>query len=77
MQCVAVSVGPIQRMLRLATVRIHTVAGPVFTTLPVADRDEAFALFERLADEAVDRAASDTSHRWGASAPRPESADAR
>ena len=77
MQSVAVSVGPIQRMLRLATVRIHTVSGPVFTTLPVADRDEAFALFERLADEAVDRAASDTSHHWGASAPRPESADAR
>lgn len=77
MQSVAVSVGPIQRMLRLATVRIHTVSGPVFTTLPVADRDEAFALFERLADEAVDRAASDTSHHWGASAPRPELADAR
>ena len=77
MQSVAVSVGPIQRMLRLATVRIHTVSGPVFTTLPVADRDEAFALFERLADEAVDRAASDTSHHWGVSAPRPESADAR
>ncbi len=77
MQSVAVSVGPIQRMLRLATVRIHTVSGPVFTTLPVADREEAFALFERLADEAVDRAASDTSHHWGASAPRTESADAR
>ena len=37
--------------------RIHTVAGPVVATLPVADRAEACALFERLADEAVERAA--------------------
>ena len=76
MQSVALSAGPVQRMLRLASVRIHTVAAPCHA-LPVADREEALALFERFADEAVDRAASDTSHRWGASAPRAESADAR
>lgn len=73
MQSVAVAAGPIARMLRLASVRVHTVAGPVTASLPVADRAEAFALFERLADEAVDRAVADTSDHWGV---RPEVADA-
>lgn len=83
MQSVAIHVGPVKRMLRLAAVRIHTVAGPVYATLPVADRENAAGLFERLAAEAVDRAARDTSHHWGAAgaagapAARPESADAR
>ena len=80
MQSVAIHVGPVKRMLRLAAVRIHTVAGPVYATLPVADRENADGLFERLAAEAVDRAARDTSHHWGAAgalAARPESADAR
>jgi putative membrane protein len=68
MQSVGVTAGPIERMLRLATVRIHTVAGPVSAVLPATDRDEAFVLFERLADEAVERAASDTTHHWRAEA---------
>lgn len=72
MQSVAVTVGPIQRMLRLASVRIHTVTGPVTAVLPIAERTDAAAFFELLADEAVERAANDTSHHWGT-----ESADAR
>jgi putative membrane protein len=72
MQSVAVTVGPIQRMLRLASVRIHTVTGPVTAVLPIAERADAAAFFELLADEAVERAANDTSHHWGT-----ESADAR
>lgn len=75
MQSIAVTVGPIERMLRLASVRIHTVTGPVTATLPIADRTEAVALFERLADEAVEQGASDTSHHWGARVPT-ESTDA-
>lgn len=66
MQSVARSVGPIERMLRLASVRIHTVTGPVTPVLPVVDQVEAEALFERLADESVERASADTSHHWGA-----------
>ncbi|MFE6965705.1 PH domain-containing protein [Agromyces sp. NPDC057679] len=66
MQSVALSVGPIDRWLRLAGVRLHTVTGPVSAMLPIVDRDEAERLFERLAEEAVDRAASDTTHHWGA-----------
>lgn len=73
MQSVAVAAGPVARMLRLASVRIHTVAGPVTASLPVADRAEAFALFEKLADEAVERAVADTSDHWGV---RTEVADA-
>jgi putative membrane protein len=76
MQSVAVSVGPLQRMLRLASVRIHTVTGPVTAVAPSLDRAEASDLFERLADQAIERAASDTSHHWGV-VPRPESAGAR
>ncbi|MFF2275564.1 PH domain-containing protein [Agromyces sp. NPDC058126] len=74
MQSVALSVGPIDRWLRLAGVRLHTVTGPVSAVLPIVDRDEAERLFERLAEEAVDRAASDTTHHWGAvaAAPAPE-----
>ncbi|WP_448005976.1 PH domain-containing protein [Agromyces bauzanensis] len=74
MQSVAVAAGPIARMLRLASVRIHTVAGPVTPNLSVVDRAEGFALFERLADDAVELAASDTSDHWGV---RSEAADAR
>ncbi|MBM7829492.1 putative membrane protein [Agromyces cerinus] len=66
MQSVALSVGPIERGLDLATLRLHTVTGPVSAVVPVADRAVATALFERLAREAIERAASDTSHHWGA-----------
>ncbi|QTX05565.1 PH domain-containing protein [Agromyces archimandritae] len=53
MQSVAVARGPLQRALRLAGVRVHTVAGPVTPELPAADELEAAALFERLAVDAV------------------------
>ncbi|GAA1753124.1 PH domain-containing protein [Agromyces humatus] len=66
MQSVAVSVGPIDRALDLAGIRLHTVTGPVSAVLPVVDRGEAMRLFERLSEEAVERAASDTTHHWGA-----------
>ncbi|AWB96254.1 hypothetical protein DCE93_11825 [Agromyces badenianii] len=71
MQSVALSVGPVERALDLATLRLHTVTGPVTAVLPVADRSEATALFEHLSHEAVERAASDTSHHWGAAATSP------
>lgn len=66
MQSVAISVGPLDRWLRLAGIRLHTVTGPVSAVLPIVDRAEAERLFDRLAAEAVDRAASDTTHHWGA-----------
>lgn len=71
MQSVAVSVGPIDRALDLAAIRLHTVTGPVSAVLPVVDRAEAMRLFERLSEDAVERAASDTTHHWGAAAVGP------
>ncbi|SFR84348.1 putative membrane protein [Agromyces sp. CF514] len=64
-QSVALSRGPVRRMLRLASVRVHTLAGPVTVELPVVDADEAALLFERLAADAVVWAGADESHHWG------------
>jgi putative membrane protein len=68
MQSVAIEVGPVRRALGLAALRVHTVAGPVTAVVPVVARSEADAAFERLAHEAVVRAAGDHSERWGAPA---------
>jgi putative membrane protein len=68
MQSVAIEVGPVRRALGLASLRVHTVAGPVSAVVPVAGRVEADAAFERVAHEAVVRAADDHSERWGESA---------
>lgn len=68
MQSVAVSAGPIDRALRLAKLRLHTVTGPVNPVVPAIDRAEAEQAFERFAHEAVDRAAVDTTHHWGTAA---------
>lgn len=64
LQSVAIEQGPVRRMLRLASARLHTVTGPVFGTLSVVAVDEAPRLFERVARGAVESATSDTSHRW-------------
>jgi putative membrane protein len=64
LQSVGVSQGPVQRMLRLASATLHTVAGPVAATLSVLDAGEAVALFDRVAAGAVESAHLDTSHHW-------------
>ena len=66
LQSVAVQRGPLRRMLRLSSLRLHTVTGPVTATLPVIDEASATAAFDAVAREAVERAALDTSHHWGA-----------
>ncbi|HZK58461.1 MAG TPA: PH domain-containing protein, partial [Cryobacterium sp.] len=68
LQSVGIDQGPVRRMLRLATARLHTVAGPVSASLSVVDVDEAVRLFERIAAGAVESAKSDTSHRWNQTA---------
>ncbi|GAA1517712.1 putative membrane protein [Agromyces terreus] len=65
-QSVALSRGPVGRLLDLAAVRVHTVSGPVQVVLPVIETAEGRDLFERLAADAVTWAASDESHHWGA-----------
>jgi putative membrane protein len=71
MQSVAIAAGPVRRALGLASLRVHTVMGPVTAEVPALDRDDADAAFEVLAAESVARALRDRSDRWG------ERADAR
>nr|WP_091502259.1 PH domain-containing protein [Microbacterium sp. cf332] len=78
LQSLGVHQGPVDRALRVATLRAHTVAGPVLTSVTGIDRDDAIASFERVARVAVSAAASDRSHRWAEAtdggAPSPEPA---
>lgn len=71
MQSVAIAAGPVRRGLGLASLRVHTVMGPVTAEVPALDRADADAAFEALAAESVARALHDRSERWG------ERADAR
>ncbi|TFD33763.1 PH domain-containing protein [Cryobacterium cryoconiti] len=64
LQSVAISQGPLTRMLRLASARLHTVAGPVSADLGVVDAAEAPVLFDRISSGAISSARADTSHHW-------------
>ncbi|HSP52274.1 MAG TPA: PH domain-containing protein, partial [Cryobacterium sp.] len=64
LQSVAISQGPVKRMLHLATARLHTVAGPVSAYLGVVDAAEALVFFDRIASGAISSAQADTSHHW-------------
>lgn len=66
MQSIALEQGPLLRRLRLAALRIHTVAGPVSARLGAIDETEAVRVFDEIAADAVSSAISDTSHRWRA-----------
>nr|WP_249934610.1 PH domain-containing protein [Microbacterium ulmi] len=68
LQSIALHQGPVDRMLRIASFRGHTVAGPVSTSLAAVDRDTALALFADAAEAGVRAAAADRTHRWGAEA---------
>jgi len=71
LQSVGIDQGPIRRRLRLATARLHTVAGPVSATLGVIDSNESVRLFEAVSAGAVASADSDTSHHWSRTAAAP------
>jgi putative membrane protein len=60
----AVSQGPLERMLRLASARAHTVIGPVTATLPVIGIAEAAELFGQVSRGIVAASRTDHSHRW-------------
>ncbi len=66
LQSVALRQGPLLRVLALAGIRIHTVAGPVSAHLGAIDADAAVAFFGEVADAAITSATSDRSHRWRA-----------
>lgn len=60
----AVSQGPVERMLRLASARAHTVIGPITATLPSIGTAEAARLFEQVSAGIVVASRTDHSHRW-------------
>ena len=65
-QSVALQVGWLRRRLRLATLRLHTVAGPITPELGAVDETVAAEYFDRIAAAAVDSGSRDTTHRWRA-----------
>ncbi|QHC69452.1 PH domain-containing protein [Rathayibacter sp. VKM Ac-2801] len=71
MQSVGVQQGPLQRLLGLASARVHTVAGPVTPLVPVMSAADGLAFFESLATAGVRAADRDASHQWGRRAAAP------
>lgn len=69
LQSLEIEQGPLDRMLGLASTRLHTVSGPVRPRLPGVDSVHSAELFETVAAGAVASARSDTSHRWAAAPP--------
>ncbi|KTR37241.1 hypothetical protein NS263_15885, partial [Curtobacterium oceanosedimentum] len=65
-QSVKVEQGPLERLLRLATAHVHTVAGPVSARIGALDALDAQRLWSETAHRAVEAAAADTTHRWRA-----------
>ena len=64
LQSVGLHQGPLLRRLRLASIQLHTVHGPITADLGAVDRDAALAFFTEVATVAVRAGQSDTSHRW-------------
>ena len=64
-QSVAAHQGPLERLLRLAKVRVHTVNGPVTASIGALDVGDASALFRDAAAAGVVAIRADRSHRWG------------
>jgi putative membrane protein len=63
-QSVAITQGPMYRLLRLAHVHVHTVVGPVRAELGAVDGLTAVAFFDRVSGEVVDAVRTDATHRW-------------
>jgi len=67
-QGVALTQGPLERRLRLASVQVNTVAGPVSASLGAIDAPTASRFFADAARSTVLSASADTTHRWGSAA---------
>ena len=63
-QSVSVRQGPLLRALRLASIHLHTVAGPIVAQLGALDHDDALEFFAAAENAAIVAASGDTSHRW-------------
>lgn len=65
-QSVALQQGPLYRRLGLASIHLHTVAGPITAELGAMDKDAAVDFFTQLSTVVVEASHADTSHRWRA-----------
>jgi putative membrane protein len=63
-QSVALHQGPLLRRFQLASITLHTVAGPITARLGAVDQNDAREFFETASRSIVDSALNDTSHRW-------------
>src|SRR5260370_9135743 len=66
MQFVDVSAGPIDRMFRLATIKLHTAAAARDARIPRLEREEAARLRDRLAAPGEAKAAGLSPRGWTA-----------
>jgi putative membrane protein len=64
MQSIAVERGPLRSRLRLASLRLHLVTGPVSTSVGAIDLEAARQFFNLAAAEAVRLANEDSSDHW-------------
>jgi putative membrane protein len=65
-QSVALTQGPLYRVLRLARVHVHTVNGPVRAELGAVDVAVAHEFFSTISEQVVVAVRSDATHRWRA-----------
>ncbi len=68
MQSVEFHQGPVDRALRLGTVKVHTVSGPVAAQLGALDAQVARRLMVEVADAAIVASSVDVTHRWRSAA---------
>ncbi|KQS17451.1 PH domain-containing protein [Frigoribacterium sp. Leaf186] len=68
-QSVGLVQGPLRRRLRLATVHLHTVQGPIVAEIGALDQDDALGFFTTASREAIAAARADRSHRWSEETP--------
>jgi putative membrane protein len=67
MQSVGMRQGPLLRSLRLASVQVHTVAGPIIPAIGALDAADVESFFAGISDAATASSWADTSHHWGRS----------
>jgi putative membrane protein len=65
-QSIGVSQGPLDRLLGLARVHVHTVNGPVRAELGALDVASATRFFTGVSLEVVVAVRTDATHRWRA-----------
>jgi len=63
-QSISVTRGPIGRAMRLADLRVQTVAGPIMPYLTSLDETDVVRFFDEASAATIASAQNDTSHRW-------------